>query len=334
MTDSSPLLSIVTPSYNQAAYLETTLQSVLQQSYPRVEYIVIDGGSDDGSLEIIARYADQLAYWESEPDRGQADAINKGLKRASGKYVAWINSDDVYMPGAFSSAVRNLEDNPQVGMVYADGLMVDERLRLLDPHRYPQISLPDLLAFEVLLQPAVFMRRTALEAVGFLNDTFDLILDHELWVRIASRFPILHVPEYWALERTHGEAKTITQAAGFVEEAEAMLNWAAQSEQSKERFDDHSNFIMAGFHVFAARRLIDADAFPRAVGHLSQAFRLHPGTVLRYWYKVVQAGFSALGLAPLFLGYRRMRRRLQFGEVVVNPELPLAQQPELLKRIS
>jgi glycosyltransferase involved in cell wall biosynthesis len=108
-----PLVSIVTPSFNQAPFLRRTIESVLGQDYPNLEYIVIDGGSDDGSLAVIQEYADRLAYWESIPDKGQTDAINKGFSRATGKYIAWLNSDDIYRPGAVAEAVAYLEAHPE-----------------------------------------------------------------------------------------------------------------------------------------------------------------------------------------------------------------------------
>ncbi|HZD55353.1 MAG TPA: glycosyltransferase family 2 protein [Anaerolineales bacterium] len=112
-----PLVSIVTPSYNQVGFLEEAIHSVLSQDYPRLEYIIVDGGSTDGSLGIIRRYADQLAWWVSEPDQGQTDAINKGFAHARGEIFAWLNSDDAYLPGAISEAMEFLQANAKVGMV-------------------------------------------------------------------------------------------------------------------------------------------------------------------------------------------------------------------------
>jgi glycosyltransferase involved in cell wall biosynthesis len=160
-----PLVSIITPSFNQAAYLEQTIQSVLYQDYPNFEYLLVDGGSIDGSQEIIQRYASRL----SKPDKGQADAINKGFTHAQGQILTWLNSDDLYYrPDTISQAVQALQTHLDVGMVYADGIMVDSDLRILDWHTYPQYFLEELLAFKVLLQPTVLLHKDDLQQANHL----------------------------------------------------------------------------------------------------------------------------------------------------------------------
>jgi glycosyltransferase involved in cell wall biosynthesis len=320
MNNIQPLLSIVTPSFNQAQFLETTIQSVLKQDYPALEYIIMDGGSTDGSTDIIRRYAAKIAYWQSKPDRGQADAINEGLRKAQGEFVAWINSDDVYLPGAFREAVNVLVENPEAGMVYGDGIMVGSSLEVLDKHTYPQLDLVDLLSFEVLLQPAVFMRKRVLDRVGYLNPEYHLILDHELWVRIASHFPILHVPSFWALERTHPQAKTIALADQFVEEAEKLIRDAEVTDPLRLVVAQNRRRIIAGLGVFTARRLIDAKYHRQALKRITLSIFQHPSTVARYWYKWIQAAFSAIGLDSLFMLYRRIRRRLLYAGERIDME--------------
>lgn len=135
MHNQSPLVSIVTPSFNQAAYLESSIRSVLDQDYRPLEYIVIDGGSSDGSRGILERYADRLAWWVSEPDAGQTEAINKGFARSKGSILAWLNSDDVYVPGAVREAVEYLTAHPEAGMVYGDADYIDAAARRLG--RFP-----------------------------------------------------------------------------------------------------------------------------------------------------------------------------------------------------
>ncbi len=146
--------------------------SVLDQDYPHIEYIVIDGASTDNSVEIIRKYENKLAYWVSEKDNGQADAINKGFARATGDIVAWLNSDDYYLAGTVSAAVKVFEENPDVVLVYGNMLAVDEHGKTFNTLNYKQLNLEDLLCFQIIGQPAVFMRRSALQKTGGLDPSF------------------------------------------------------------------------------------------------------------------------------------------------------------------
>lgn len=204
------LVSIVTPSYNQARYLEETMRSVLEQDYPHIEYIVVDGGSTDGSREIIEKYADRLAWWVSEKDRGQTDAINKGFARARGDVLAWLNSDDTYQPGAVREAVEFLQRNPQVGLVYGDANYIDEHGRVIGRFPAAQTDYRRLRQGYVHIpQQSAFFRADLWRKVGPLDASFYFAMDYDLWVRLAREAPIVYYPRLWANFRLHSDAKTI-----------------------------------------------------------------------------------------------------------------------------
>ena len=208
---SLPLVSIVTPSFNQAKFLEETIRSVLDQDYPRIEYILIDGGSTDGSVEIIQKYAHRLAYWVSEKDRGQTDALNKGFAAATGNIFAWLNSDDTYQPGAIRSAVDFLTSHPRVGLVYGDLNFINERGEIVGKFPAAQTNLVRLRRGYVHIpQPAAFFRADLWKKVGPLDPSFYFAMDYDLWVRLAGVSDLQYLPgQVWANFRLHGSGKTI-----------------------------------------------------------------------------------------------------------------------------
>ena len=212
MPDSDlPLVSIVTPSFNQAPYLEENIRSVVEQDYPRIEYLIVDGGSADGSVSIIKQYADKISWWVSEVDQGQTDAINKGFGHARGQYMAWLNSDDTYQPGAVSAAVKYLQEHPDIGMVYADCNFIDQNSQVIGKFGAAQTDYKRLRRGYVHIpQQTMFFRAELWHALGPLDPSFYFAMDYELWVRIASRTKIKYLPgQTWANFRIHTSGKTI-----------------------------------------------------------------------------------------------------------------------------
>ncbi|MBN8579297.1 MAG: glycosyltransferase [Anaerolineae bacterium] len=205
-----PLVSIITPSFNQASFLEETITSVLTQDYPRIEYIIVDGGSTDGSVAVIQKYADRLAYWGSAKDKGQTDAINKGFNRASGDILAWINSDDTYNPKAVGEAVKFLIEHPEIAMVYADCNFINEHGEIIGKFASRQTDYAKLRRGYVHIpQQTMFFRSTYWKQLGPLDPSFYFAMDYDLWVRIAKQAPIQYLSgKTWANFRIHTSSKT------------------------------------------------------------------------------------------------------------------------------
>ena len=212
MSDGSPWprVSIVTPSYNQGQFIEETFRSVLLQDYPNLEYIVTDGGSTDGSVEVIRDYERWLAYWVSEKDQGQSHAINKGFTRATGDFWAWLNSDDIYLPNTVSTAMYHLQEHPEWAIVYgsceiidSDGIIVGQFTgREFDLHRMLRTWSPPIP------QPGSFFRRVALQDVGLLDETLHCQLDYDFFLRLSYRYPSRYVPLCIGAFRRYPEQKT------------------------------------------------------------------------------------------------------------------------------
>ncbi|NOQ40638.1 MAG: glycosyltransferase [Anaerolineales bacterium] len=289
--NSIPLVSIITPSYNQADFLEYTIQSVLKQDYLNLEYGIVDGGSADGSLDILKKYDPHLSWWISEPDQGQAQAINKGIARTSGNIIAWINSDDIYLPNAIKQAVKAIEEY-EVDLVFGDAVTIDEAGYPLNELMFSNWDLPDLLRFRVICQPAVFMKRAVWEEVQGLSSDLHYMLDHQLWIKIASQFQVKHIPAFWAASRHHGQAKNVAFAAGFSAEILQLLTWIETEETLGALFEEDQNRIRGGAYRLSARYLLDGDFPAKAFKHYCQAIRFWPSYALIHWRRMIFALIS------------------------------------------
>ena len=204
------LVSIVTPSYNQSRYLEQTIKSVLSQAYSQIEYVIVDGGSTDGTQDIVKKYEQSLAWWVSEKDAGQTDAINKGFSHAKGDILAWINSDDTYEPGTVSAVVKYLQEHPEVGMVYADCNYIDEAGQVIGKFSAAQTNYRLLRqGYTHIPQQTMFFRADLWRQVGPLDPSFYFAMDYDLWTRLAAWTEIKYVPQTWANFRLHTSGKTI-----------------------------------------------------------------------------------------------------------------------------
>ena len=307
------LVSIVTPSYNQASFLEQTMRSVLEQDHPRIEYIVVDGSSTDSSVEIIQKYADQLAYWISEKDSGQAEAINKGFSRARGEILAWLNSDDYYLPGTIAAVAQCFQEHPDVVMAYGDMLAVDGNGQAINLQKYKQLTLQDLLCFQIIGQPSVFFRRSAFETTGPLETSFHFMLDHHLWIRLAQQGRILHVPQVWSAARYHAQAKNRAKAAEFGREAFRVLEWAKNQPSLAEALSDVGRRALASAHRYDARYLLDGGQPASAVRAWLRALLIHPPTAWARLNILVSAILNLTGLSRLRTAILRRRQRRLSG---------------------
>ncbi len=219
-----PKITVVTPSFNQAEFLERTILSVLNQDYPNLEYIVIDGGSTDGSVDIIRKYEDRLAYWVSEPDRGQTEAINKGLQRATGEWVAWQNSDDVYYPDVFSDVAITAVKHPEADLIIGNMTLIDSHDHEFKSFRYVTPCYSALLAEGMILtNQAAFWKRRLHDEIGWLDESLHYAFDYEWFLRLTQNHRGVHVNKMWGGYRLHDETKTHNMTERFGEERARIL---------------------------------------------------------------------------------------------------------------
>jgi len=307
-----PRVTIVTPSYQNGAYIEDAICSVLTQDYPNLEYIVIDGGSTDGSVDKIRAFENRLAYWISEPDRGQAHAINKGLLRASGDILGWLNADDVLLPGAIRRIVDRFNADPSINLVYGRVMYIDEvgePIHINTTTNPPVFSLQTMVADRNVIQPGSFWRRRAMEKAGMLDESYHFVLDYESWVRLAltgAKFARLE-GEPVAQFRRSRDSKTVSRLSLFGIEELRVLDMLMQDPLLAEKTGIPS--IELGRKFASARAhacLISFNGLVRtpgqrkqALGWLWKAIRYHPACVFTHWRVLASAVVGLVSIRKL-----------------------------------
>jgi glycosyltransferase involved in cell wall biosynthesis len=256
-----PLVSVVVVSFNQARFLEEALRSVLEQEYEPLEVLVVDGGSTDGSRELVERYADRLAWWASEPDRGQADALNKGFARAEGELLGWLSSDDALLPGAVARVVDAFDRDSEALLVYGEALFVDEAGREifpLEPRPFDVEAMVRACA-NYVVQPGSLFRRRAWEAAGPLNEDGHYLFDFEFALRVARVGKVARIQDRLALYRVHPESKSgggsLLKARDYVRFADEFLAGSGLPGADEGRA---SAYLAAGDYFYDAGELADA----------------------------------------------------------------------------
>ena len=273
-----PLVSIVTPSYNQAAFLEETIRSVLAQDYEPIEYLVVDDGSSDGSAEIVERYADRLAWWARQENAGQVVALNRGFERSTGEYMAYLNSDDTLLPGAIARMVDELERDPDVWLVYGDALYTDEHSRRTGYLRSREFDVVEMVrrADNHVVQPSTLWRREAWERFGPLNEDGWYFFDFEFFLRFPPE-RVRRIAEPLSTYRIHSEAKSTGAAASRLARDHARL---AETFFTSERLPEAARRVApegrSSAYLLGAEFAYEGLDLARARRYALRGLALHP----------------------------------------------------------
>lgn len=308
---SPPLVSIVTPVYNQAQWLEEAILSVLEQDYPHVEYIVVDDGSTDGSAEIVRRYADRLTWWTTQPNRGQVAAINLGFSRATGDVVGWLNSDDTYLPGTIARLARYFEEDPDLALVYGDAYYTDEESKRTGYLRAREWDVPAMIrTCEChVVQPGSLFGRRALERLEPMDESRHWFFDYELFLRLGGVGGVRHLHEPLATYRLHPESKSVgaphAKARDYVRVADEFF---------VNEFLDEAGLSALRPHARSTAYLIAAEYFHSALDtaaarrYYLKAFARHPRNATPH---TLSLAFRSLLPGQLVQRLRDLRGRLR-----------------------
>jgi glycosyltransferase involved in cell wall biosynthesis len=271
------LISVVTPVLNQRAFISQTIDSIIGQDYPYLEYLVVDGGSTDGTLEIVQRYKDRLR-WISEADDGQSAAINKGWRMTDGDIVAWLNADDTYLPGAVRKVAEFMAVHADVDVVYGDCDYIDSRGQFMRPypvrpHDYREMVRTTL---NYIPQPATFIRRRVLKAEGLLDENLHYVMDFDYWLRVGRRCTFAYLPVRLATLRLHQSAKSVAMAGKFAEELVYVYRRLFGLSDLPEDVRTIEREAMSNIYYRAAHCAFWAGRFGEARRYARRAWRYRP----------------------------------------------------------
>ncbi|KDA53095.1 hypothetical protein EG19_07775 [Thermoanaerobaculum aquaticum] len=292
-----PVVSVVTPSLNSGQFIQEAIDSVLGQDYPHIDYLVVDGGSTDKTLSFLKKRTPYVR-WVSEPDRGQAAAINKGWRMAEGEIIAWLNADDLYRPGAIREAVSFLQSRPEVDMVYGNCDFIDISGNIIGSYPARPWDHAELLlrAENFVPQPSVFLRRRVLESVGFLNENLHYAMDFEFWLRLGLEHRVAYVPHRWAAYRWHKGAKSVRGLRAMSSEIVKVYEDFFRRPNLPDGIRALKIGAMSNVFYLAANWLFWADDLIGARRYALAGWRLRPWPVSWTFLKVLVLGWSPLGV--------------------------------------
>ncbi|WKN29784.1 glycosyltransferase family 2 protein [Porifericola rhodea] len=305
MESSLPIISIITPSFNQGQYLEQTIDSVLSQNYPNIEYIIVDGGSTDQSIEIIKKYENYLAYWVAEPDKGQSEAINKGLKKATGDIVNWINSDDFYERGALKAVATAFEDD-NINVVCGRGKIINEEGEFVRYSKGTDIynaNLEKTIGWARIDQPETFFRRHVLKKTGLLTAGLHYVMDKAWWVNYLLSFGLDNVREIDDVLvnfRLHESSKTVSQPDCFVHETGTLFLALAHQYHLSEEYDNIHNLLDAA-HTDISGVQINQVEYPQLVVKALHYYLLRRADEFYYRHQRKKARLALSNIRPELL---------------------------------
>jgi len=273
--------SIITPSYNQGAYIEETLLSVLNQDCDEIELIVIDGGSTDDTVDILSRY-DERITWRSEPDNGQTDAINKGLRLCTGDVIGYLNSDDTYEPGTVRLVADYFAYRPETDMVFGDVNHIDPESNIIETIKPGPLDLEEYLCANFYLpQPTVFFRRGVFEEIGFFDDTLNLGMDLDYWLKVALKFRIDYIPRVLANARIYPEAKSSAMRHLYVEERRKILDKFFSSPDVPEDIRAKKDTFYSNIYLHGSYDNLCIGHYRACLHYLNKSIRTNPRNVVR-----------------------------------------------------